>query len=390
MKLLIATDHRYLWHTSGIFDTYCFDRGFFDDYRRVFDLVEVVCRMAKVGLLPSGARRSDGDGVWFIGAPDIHGLAWLLGSRCIWGSVLKSSVERADAVVVRVPSQLGWLAAEQARQAGKPYMVEVIGDPQQAIIGINDKLHYRLVALLEARRLKHLTRYATVSNYVSKHHLQRDYSVSNKNPCGNVSDIRLPSSEVTVARSFPQSLAKIKIVLVASLVSVKRHIDLMSACRCALNQGVDTELRFAGDGPCRKELEMLSAELGLKDRVIFYGHISDREVLMNLLDASDLFVMTSASEGLPRALLEAMARGLPVAGTRVGGIAELVRETELFPVGDVQTLAGLIVELVQNPRRLNEMSQYSIETAKQYTCDVLSPRRVHLYTILREKVTEQC
>ncbi|HEC34968.1 MAG TPA: glycosyltransferase [Anaerolineae bacterium] len=384
MRLLIATDHSYLRHNSEVFDVYCFDRSFFDDYRKVFGVVEVICRMKNVDSLPAGARRSDGDGVRFIGVPDIHGMAWLLRAGWLCGPVLKSAIKRVDAVVARVPSQLGWLAAKWARQAGKPYMIEVIGDPIQAIIGVSAKPHYRLIAWLEARRLRYLARYADVASYVGKY-LQQAYPPSIGKPYDVVSSIRVDISEITQPRTFEMVRSKIMIMLVASLVPIKRHRDLIQALRLVVDQGINAELHLAGDGPCRKDLEELTRKLRLNDRVVFHGHIADRKALMCLLDASDLFVMTSASEGFPRALLEAMARGLPVAGTRAGGLEELVRGSELFPVGDVRALATLIMNLARDPERLTEMSRYSVEMASQYTSKILSPRRVRLYRILRNQ-----
>jgi lipopolysaccharide/colanic/teichoic acid biosynthesis glycosyltransferase/glycosyltransferase involved in cell wall biosynthesis len=384
MKLLVATDHPFLSYKSGVFDTYGLDRPFFDDYRKVFDQVEVLCRLAHVTTLPDDACRSDGDGVRFMGVPDAHGLAWLLRAR-LCGPAVAAAVERADAVVARVPSQLGWLAARQARRAGKPTMVEVLSDPRPAIAGISRLPHYRLLAWLEARRLRDLARNAAAGSYVSDRHLQRAYPLAAGKPAAGISDVRLLPGEIAAARMALPLSGRFRLILVASLIPIKRHRDLMLACRRALDEGVDLELHFAGDGPCRRELEAAGTGLGLAERLVFHGHIADRARLAALLDTSDLFVMTSATEGLPRALVEAMARGLPAAGTRTGGVRELVRESELFPVGDVGALASLIASLACDPGRLAAMSRHSIATASQYTADILSPRRIRLYEVLRKK-----
>jgi sugar transferase EpsL len=384
MRLLVATDHPFLSHRSGVFDTYGHDRAFFDDYRKAFDQVEVLCRLADVATLPDGACRSDGNGMRFVGMPDVHGLAWLLQAR-LCRPVVAAAVERADAVVAQVPSQLGWLVSRQARRTGKPYMIEVLGDPQQAIAGISRLPHYQLLAWLEARRLKDLARNADAGSYVSERHLQCAYPLAAGKPYESISNVWLQRGKMAVARTFSHLSGRFRIVLVASLIPIKRHRDLMLACRRALDAGVDLELHFAGDGPCRGELEAAGAELGLAERLVFHGHIAGRERLAALLDASDLFVMTSATEGLPRALVEAMARGLPAIGTRAGGVQELVRESELFPVGDVAALASLIADLAHDPDRLTAMSRHSIATASRYTADILSPRRVRLYETLRER-----
>ena len=95
---------------------------------------------------------------------------------------------------------------------------------------------------------------------------------------------------------------------------------LLSAFREAMLPG-HAHLVLVGDGPERGELEHFSAQLGLRDRVSFCGHVSDMSKAMRAFDA---FVMSSRTEQTPNALLEAMATGLPVIATNVGDCAALV------------------------------------------------------------------
>jgi glycosyltransferase involved in cell wall biosynthesis len=98
-------------------------------------------------------------------------------------------------------------------------------------------------------------------------------------------------------------------------------------------------LLIVGDGPAREELVNLAARLGITDRVVFAGY---RERPERALAAMDVFALTSDSEGMPLAILEAWAAGKPVLATRVGGVPELVadgRTGVLFPAGDDAALA---------------------------------------------------
>jgi glycosyltransferase involved in cell wall biosynthesis len=83
------------------------------------------------------------------------------------------------------------------------------------------------------------------------------------------------------------------------------------------------ELHIVGDGPERAALETLAKQLGLADMVKFLGFRSDVDAL---LAQSHVFVLTSLSEGIPMAILEAMKSGLPVVATRVGGVPATVQE----------------------------------------------------------------
>ncbi len=107
---------------------------------------------------------------------------------------------------------------------------------------------------------------------------------------------------------------------------------LLEAASLLDRRGREFELEIAGDGPRRKEYEALSARLGLDGRVRFLG-VLPKPVLADRMRAADLFVLASRFENNPCVVMEAMASGLPVVGTRVGGIPELV-----------DTAAGVLVE----------------------------------------------
>jgi glycosyltransferase involved in cell wall biosynthesis len=105
------------------------------------------------------------------------------------------------------------------------------------------------------------------------------------------------------------------------------------------------------------------------------------------LDHADLFVLPSRTEGLPRAMIEAMARALPCIGSTVGGIPELLPPEDLVPPGDAAALARKIREVVCDPDRMARMSARNLEQARQYREDALSGRRIAFYQRVRE-VTE--
>ncbi|GAB3976194.1 glycosyltransferase family 4 protein [Plantactinospora veratri] len=86
-----------------------------------------------------------------------------------------------------------------------------------------------------------------------------------------------------------------------------------------------------GDGRYRPRLERLATDLGVRRQVHFTGTISAATEVRRQLDAADLFVMPSRTEGLPKALIEAMARGLPAVATSVGGIPELLPRRTWWP-----------------------------------------------------------
>lgn len=132
------------------------------------------------------------------------------------------------------------------------------------------------------------------------------------------------------------------------LVPVKNHASLIEATRLLRNQGLEPTVIIAGEGPVRSELEAQAAAAGLIDRVKFLGHRPDPEVVMAALD---VYVLPSISEGLPNTVLEAMAAGLPVVVTRVGGADELIEDGVtgmLVPPREPEALARALGMLLRD------------------------------------------
>jgi glycosyltransferase involved in cell wall biosynthesis len=122
----------------------------------------------------------------------------------------------------------------------------------------------------------------------------------------------------------------------------------------------------AGEGPERSRLATLAASLGLRDTVHFHGNVAQPA---SLYDRADIFVLPSHSEGSPNALLEAMAAGLPVIATQVGGVAEIVEHDRtglLVPPDDPHALAAALARLAGDRRlrrRLGDAARAHVRLA---------------------------
>lgn len=137
---------------------------------------------------------------------------------------------------------------------------------------------------------------------------------------------------------------------------VKDHDTLLSAAAILKSQGLTFDVVIAGDGPLKADLLNRTHDLGLDGVVHFLGTRADVE---RVLQALDIFVLSSASEGLPNTVLEAMATQLPVVATRVGGTEECVEHGAtglLVPPRDPGTLAASILTLAADPARRHAMA----------------------------------
>jgi glycosyltransferase involved in cell wall biosynthesis len=163
---------------------------------------------------------------------------------------------------------------------------------------------------------------------------------------------------------------------VARFHPVKDHATLLKAFQQVANAIADVDLLLVGDGPLRGELEQLVRTLHLEDRGRFLGNRRD---IPGILRASKIFILTSVSEAAPLTLLEAMAVGLPVVVTAVGGMPEIVRDRIdglLAPRQDVSAIAAAMIHLLDDPAAASAMGasgarrirdSYTIErTVKRY------------------------
>ena len=108
---------------------------------------------------------------------------------------------------------------------------------------------------------------------------------------------------------------------------------------------------------------------------------------MAQLERADLFVLPSHQEGLPRAMVEAMARALPCIGSTVGGIPELLPPEDMVPPGNVTALATKIRQVITDPDRMAQMSARNLQIATEYRDEILQKQRIEFYRYVRE-ITE--
>lgn len=150
-----------------------------------------------------------------------------------------------------------------------------------------------------------------------------------------------------------------QLLFVGRLAAVKGVPVLFEALGEVLKSQPETRLTLIGDGHERAGLEAEAARLGLAEKVTFAGYKSQDEVA-GALRAADLFVLPSFAEGVPVVLMEAMASGLPVVASSVGGVGELVEHGVsglLLPPGNAVALAAALTDLLDNPAQGKKMGR---------------------------------
>ncbi len=164
---------------------------------------------------------------------------------------------------------------------------------------------------------------------------------------------------------------------------VKRVKDAIRALKVMLDHGVKAKLLLIGDGPDRGECQALARELGIWQQTRFLGKQTE---LASLLSSSDVFVIPSGNESFGLSALEAMACGVPVVSSDVGGLPELNIDGEtgfVVPVGDVDALADRMMNLLGDRQLHARMAKAAYRRATE---EFTKERIVPMYEAIYERV----
>ncbi|UKO97600.1 glycosyltransferase family 4 protein [Nostoc sp. UHCC 0870] len=387
MNVVVTLEHRFDSTPDGkVWTQTTFTHSFWQCYLEVFDHVRVVARVREVPSIPDDWKQANGQGVSFIAVPYYVG-SWeyLLRSPQV-KSTTRIAVGAKDAVILRIGSQIASCIQSLLHQSGHPYAVEVVSDPYDVFApGAMTHPLRPFFRWLFTNRQKQQCTQAMAAAYVTKQALQQRY------PCANysfgVSDVELSSDALQIQpRPLCQSKSTWILIFVGTLAQLYKAPDvLINAVAICVQQGIDLKLTIVGEGKHRTELEAQAVGLGLKDRVCFRGQLAAGDTVRAELDQADVFVLPSHQEGLPRAMVEAMARALPCIGSTVGGIPELLAAEDMVQPGDANGLAQKIREVVTNPERMAKMSARNLQKAKEYKSELLYEQRIAFYRYVREQ-----
>jgi len=185
-------------------------------------------------------------------------------------------------------------------------------------------------------------------------------------PCG----VEIPNAYYPKKKSD-----KVRCVAVGRMVAKKAPITLLNAFRQVLQKYPGVTLEYVGDGPLMPEVRQFVSEFDLEGNIILHGSLPN-QVTMTIMERSDIFLQHSVTdpesgdeEGLPVAILEAMARGLPVVSTYHAGIPEAVVDSEtgfLVAEEDIQAMAAVLERLIENPGLRLELGTKGRERAKDF------------------------
>jgi len=167
----------------------------------------------------------------------------------------------------------------------------------------------------------------------------------------------------------------------------KGHKHLIAAAPAIIKQYPNVRFVFVGDGPLRQDVEQQIKQLGLEEYFVLLGFRRDVKQLLGLFD---LFILPSLSEGLPNAVLEAMACSNPVVASAVNGVVEVVMDGEtgfLIPPGNPERIAEAVVAMLKSPEQMRQMGIKGRErVATAFSVEQQIGKFVALYETLYTKI----
>lgn len=287
--------------------------------------------------------------------------------------IVRDIVQKSDAVVARLPSELGLLACKAAHEQNKPLLIEVVACPWDSLWH-HGSWSSRAYALILTIRTKRAVLRAPIVRYVTAAFLQRRYPT--KGQTFVASNVELESGlKPVVERPLPCAKKKVVIGTIGSLNTrlkgVHTAIDALKILKLRYPD-LNFEYRVLGEGHFNKQHGSQSP-----DFVRFDGTLPGGKPILDWLDDIEIYLQPSFQEGLPRSLIEALSRGCISIGSTAGGIPELLPDERLHTPGDAKGLADKIDKVLgESQKALRVEAQRNLEIASLYAPDHLTEIRV--------------
>jgi len=399
MRIVVTFEERFIRSSDGnVFTSGMADYQFLCRYLTVFDQVVVLARVKDNEQITENCRQASGPEVRFVALPCYIGPSDFFKNYRTIHSRTMQLVSSKNAFILRVASPIATTLWQKLKRYNLPYGLEVVADPWDALSPGSVKTILRPILRQIMRR--HLIRqcsHAQAVAYVTKYSLQKRYPPGNWST--HYSSIALPKDVLVDQTALKKRIERLQAKIISGepyhigfignlSVLYKAPDILISAVSDCIQSNLNLKLFIVGEGSQKAQLIEQANRLGISNKVHFIGALPPGPPIYSQLDDIDLYVLPSRQEGLPRSMIEAMARGVPCIGASVGGIAELLEPEEIVAPNQVKTLAEKIKSLLTDKRRMQQLAQRNVEIAREYISEVLEKRRIEFYSKVKE-ITER-
>lgn len=295
----------------------------------------------------------------------------------------RSVVGEYDYAIFRLPSTIAFVAAKYTIKRKIPFLVEVVANPYELYSQTNNILLKILMKLWD-KQLKKACLYACGVSYVTEYTLQNRYPTNKNAYTTHYSSVELRDSFFFNARKGVSDKKEFIISHVSNPIKTlnKGHLTVIKVVKKLIDKGYNVKAKFAGDGELVNFFYEEANKLGVKNNIEFVG-LLNVDNLNSFLIESDIMVFPSSSEGLPRAILEAMATGLPCLSTPVGGIPEIIDSSLLFEPDNIDGFADKTLEVLTDNYLYEQISKTNFIKSNEYKSELLNQKRKDFYMFLK-------
>ncbi|MCH8544994.1 MAG: glycosyltransferase family 4 protein [Alcanivorax sp.] len=376
-KVSVCLEHRFYRVGHDVYTALNFPYSYWREYLDFFDQVNVVARVKHVKKVEEGFVKASGDMVFFDDVPYYHGFKSFIITLPLLLLHLGKVVSREDFFLLRSGnvSNIAFIFIILFR---KKFISEYPGNVKEGIIGlVGDSISLRFIANLSDWFSRLQGRCSRANSFVSEYCRSLYGSSRPSFVFSSFNSDEINFRKGAYLEAFPR---KLSLVSVGRLEREKGHYVLLQALSEMRERGVPTSLTLIGDGGDRLRLEKYVSSEEID--VHFLGVLTDRDKLFSAVISGDVFVIPSLTEGMPRALLEAMAMGMPCVGSNVGGIPEVLSGDCMVVPGDAHELADTLSSFCDPELRRQHGERNHKVIHEKFSNDALKERRHHFWSKL--------
>lgn len=283
--------------------------------------------------------------------------------------LLKNTIDKHDFIWLKMFFINSFLTYLTGSLKNKKFVVQMVGDIQASEYIYKGKIN-KLLRLLGKKIYAQIIKKSYKEVYVSEDLARRYGDSHDKIIISNESRVSIKDLRNKDDLKFRKG--KLKIIFLGRFSEEKGIFDLLEAFKeASINNNM--ELNLVGSGYLEEEIIDYIKKNKLSKKIILHGYVSWGNNLFNILKKNHLLVLPSYSEGFPLVLIEAMANGIPVLASQIGGIPEIVIDNfngRLFKAGDINQIKNCLLEIEQNESKRLIMAEEALKTAKLNTIEI--------------------
>lgn len=378
MKLVFIHDHKFIKINDSYYSTGKFSEKTLNNYKiPPIKKIEFISRIQKNNYSEKNLVKASSNHIEIQPITFLKKKVDFLLKRKQIETFIDEHITGNEIVIIRLPSEIGYIAMHHFKKRNIDFGIELVGDPWEAL-WYHGSILGKFMAVINKYKTKHYIYNAKNVMYVTQKYLQEKYPTNFKSYTASNVFINNINSDYKVKTNQIY-----KIGLIGSLDTEYKGIDTALKSLSLIDENFIFEI--VGNGPQEKWLEKIK-KYNLEEKVVLKGAVQGGDPINEWLKELDLYIQPSYTEGLPRALIEAMSNGIPCLGSNAGGIPELLDSKFIHKVKDYKTFSYQLEEVLHNTRLRKEMSEINLKRAENYLSgNIQRQREAFIKSIYEEK-----